>query len=54
MHPCARCALAQKTCCQRAEILLTGGDVSRIAAADSPAGARPEPLRPIGAPDFGQ
>ncbi|MCB9897802.1 MAG: YkgJ family cysteine cluster protein [Planctomycetes bacterium] len=32
MHPCARCALMQKTCCQRAEIVVTGGDVARIAA----------------------
>jgi|SRR5688572_10933727 len=32
-HPCARCALAQKTCCQRAEVVLTRGDVARIRAA---------------------
>lgn len=32
LHPCARCAQVQKTCCQRAEILLTDGDVVRIAA----------------------
>lgn len=32
MHPCARCATLQRTCCQRAEILLTAGDVERIAA----------------------
>ncbi|MBK8976226.1 MAG: YkgJ family cysteine cluster protein [Planctomycetes bacterium] len=31
-HPCARCAQIQRTCCQRAEILLTGGDVARIRA----------------------
>lgn len=31
MHPCARCASMQKTCCQRAEILVTRGDVDRIA-----------------------
>lgn len=29
-HPCARCAAVQKTCCQRAEILVTLGDVERI------------------------
>lgn len=32
MHPCAKCATIQKTCCQQAEILLTVGDVSRIEA----------------------
>ncbi|MCB9879366.1 MAG: YkgJ family cysteine cluster protein [Planctomycetes bacterium] len=32
LHPCARCAAAQKTCCQRAEILVTSGDRARIAA----------------------
>lgn len=32
LHPCARCAQMQRTCCQRAEILLTGGDVARIHA----------------------
>ncbi|MEZ6037341.1 MAG: YkgJ family cysteine cluster protein [Planctomycetota bacterium] len=31
-HPCARCAAMQKTCCQRAEILVTTGDRARIAA----------------------
>lgn len=31
LHPCARCARAQKTCCQRAEILVTSGDRDRIA-----------------------
>lgn len=30
LHPCARCAQLQRTCCQRAEILLTGGDAARI------------------------
>lgn len=30
-HPCARCASMRKTCCQRAEILVTAGDVARIA-----------------------
>ncbi|MCA9285929.1 MAG: YkgJ family cysteine cluster protein [Phycisphaerales bacterium] len=30
-HPCARCATMQKTCCQRAEILVTDGDLGRIA-----------------------
>ena len=25
-HPCARCATMQKTCCQRAEILVTDGE----------------------------
>ncbi|MCB9870121.1 MAG: YkgJ family cysteine cluster protein [Planctomycetes bacterium] len=29
---CARCATLQKTCCQRAEILVTEGDVRRITA----------------------
>ncbi len=28
--PCARCAAVQRTCCQRAEILVTAGDVDRI------------------------
>ncbi len=32
LHPCARCARVQRTCCQRAEILVTGGDVERIRA----------------------
>lgn len=32
LHPCARCARVQKTCCQRTEILVTAGDVARIAA----------------------
>lgn len=32
LHPCARCAAMQRTCCQRAEILVTDGDVERIAA----------------------
>lgn len=32
LHACARCARMQRTCCQRAEILLTGGDVARIRA----------------------
>ena len=31
VHACARCATLQKTCCQRAEILLTTGDIARIA-----------------------
>lgn len=30
--PCARCAALQRTCCQQAEVLLTAGDVARIAA----------------------
>ena len=30
-HPCARCARIQKTCCQQAEILVTEGDLARIA-----------------------
>jgi len=30
MHPCATCASIQKTCCQRAEIVLTAGDIQRI------------------------
>ncbi|MCB9882795.1 MAG: YkgJ family cysteine cluster protein [Planctomycetes bacterium] len=29
---CARCATMQRTCCQRAEILVTEGDIERIAA----------------------
>ena len=32
LHPCARCAQLQRTCCQRAEIVLTEGDVVRIQA----------------------
>ncbi len=32
LHPCARCAQMQKTCCQRAEILVTAGDIARIGA----------------------
>lgn len=32
-HPCVRCASAQRTCCQRAEVLVTLGDLGRIAAA---------------------
>lgn len=32
LHPCARCARMQLTCCQRAEILVTSADVRRIAA----------------------
>lgn len=35
MHPCAKCATIQKTCCQTAEILLTSGDVARIQAYSS-------------------
>ncbi len=31
MHPCARCALLQRTCCQRAEVVITAGDAARIA-----------------------
>lgn len=31
LHPCARCARMRKTCCQRAEILVTEGDIARIA-----------------------
>jgi D-alanine-D-alanine ligase len=30
LHPCARCAQVQKTCCQLAEILVTDGDIARI------------------------
>jgi len=33
LAPCARCAAAQRTCCQRAEIVLTEDDVRRIGAA---------------------
>src|SRR5512144_1358102 len=32
MHPCAKCATMQKTCCQTAQVLVTQGDVGRIAA----------------------
>jgi Fe-S-cluster containining protein len=32
MHPCAKCATIQKTCCQTAQIVLTVGDVGRIEA----------------------
>ena len=32
MHPCARCATMQKTCCEVAPILVTQGDVARIAS----------------------
>src|SRR3954469_23268482 len=32
MHPCVRCATMQKTCCEVASILVTQGDVARIAA----------------------
>ena len=32
MHPCARCASLQRTCCQRAQILVTDGDIARIHA----------------------
>lgn len=32
LHPCARCASTQKTCCQTAQIVVTSGDVARIAA----------------------
>ena len=35
MHPCARCASVQRTCCQRAEILVTDGDLARIRAASA-------------------
>lgn len=31
LHPCARCARVQRTCCQEAEILVTQGDLARIA-----------------------
>jgi len=30
VSPCARCASLQRTCCQRADILVTAGDVGRI------------------------
>lgn len=32
MHPCARCAKLQRTCCQSTEIFVTLGDVRRISA----------------------
>lgn len=38
-HPCATCARLQRTCCQRAEIVITAGDRARIA-------------RHVGADDF--
>jgi Fe-S-cluster containining protein len=31
LHPCATCAATRKTCCQQAEIVVTSGDVARIA-----------------------
>ncbi|MDX2115803.1 MAG: YkgJ family cysteine cluster protein [Planctomycetota bacterium] len=31
IHPCARCASMQRTCCQTAQILVTPGDIDRIA-----------------------
>lgn len=31
MHPCATCATIQRTCCQRAQIVVTDGDIARIA-----------------------
>lgn len=53
LSPCARCAQAQRTCCQRAEVLLTEGDVARIRAytgradfAERRAPADPEYLAP--------
>lgn len=30
IHPCARCARVQRTCCQRAQIIVTDGDIQRI------------------------
>lgn len=39
LHPCARCAAVQRTCCQRAEILVTSGDEARIAAFVASGGA---------------
>lgn len=33
LSPCARCASLQRTCCQRAEVLVTEGDIARIVAA---------------------
>lgn len=32
LHPCARCARVQPTCCQRTDILVTDGDRARIRA----------------------
>ena len=32
LAPCARCASVRRTCCQRADILLTERDVERISA----------------------
>ena len=33
LHPCARCALMQPTCCEQTEIVVTGGDRERIGVA---------------------
>lgn len=47
LAPCARCAQVQRTCCQRAEILLTEGDVARIEAhVGSPAASFVDRRRP--------
>jgi uncharacterized protein len=32
IHPCARCATLQETCCQVADVLVTEGDRARIEA----------------------
>jgi len=58
LHPCAQCAAHQATCCERAEILVTLGDVERIRAhlgrddfverrvPDDPAYTEPDPDDP--------
>lgn len=33
LHPCAKCASIQRTCCQQAEILVTDGDIQRVSSA---------------------
>jgi len=32
VHPCAQCARLQRTCCERAEVVVTDGDIRRIEA----------------------
>lgn len=32
MHPCAQCAGLGPTCCERSEVLVTRGDIQRVAA----------------------
>ena len=51
LHPCARCARLQRTCCQRAEVLVTLGDLDRIEAhrieAQRASAAEPVPAGPF-------